>query len=939
MENKTAESKKRENKRNQGKSKRLVIDEKTALKLYRREKRRRKRHLIWLCVLVSVVIVCVFAYRAIKPIYVDTSNVVYDILSNMTSADFIREGDTIIYAADGEVIGEYGNEKYEYVPLADISDYITNGYIAKEDKNFKIHKGIDPVAILRAGLSYVKNKGVITQGGSTITQQLIKNSLLSQERTFSRKITEIFLALEIEKDYSKTDIMEFYCNSNYYGNGCYGVEAAAQYYFGKSAKEVTLAEAAIIVATSNSPNNYNPVVNYDLAMEKKDVVLNRMLEEGYITEEELQEASAERPEIVQQVSNVENNNYLVSYAAHCAALKLMGNSGFTFQYLFESPDAEEEYAELYDTAYDEAMESIRSGGYQIYTSFDLSIQDELQNQIDNGLSGFSDVSESGIYELQGAGVCIDNESQMVVAIVGGRSGSGEFNRGYQATRQPGSSIKPLLVYGPAFDLGVAYPGLTMVDEETTIDGYTPRNAGDSYRGLVTVREALVRSINTIALQTFDEAGGLSNLDYLAQMQFSSLAYADTTALAVSIGGFTNGVTVCDMARGYATIANGGSYSYNDCIVSIKTYTDESVYESSDAEKFIYNADTAFMLTDVMNGLFEEEYGSAYRASKSGQYYAGKTGTTNNNKDAWFCGFSSYYTTAIWVGYDYPDELGFSGGDYPQDIWVSFMDAIHSNLEPELFDIPSTIKLVNDSGDLMDASYNGYHSRPEGYDYTSEMIYKEQKSTWQEKTEKQYEEAAESAVRDFEAYVITNTSEAENLDAAYQAAYSAVSQVTDSTLRSELMTRLSYKYNLLSGEVAEKWIDAKASEEAAEQDRKDAENAIAAQESLEQAINAEKETRIELVNYYVDLLNGYTVYSDAVETICVKAENALALCVSYSEYNSLSLSVRTATSRARSLPDGDTLLPSNQPEMENTEDNAESWASNENANTNGYVVRN
>lgn len=881
-----------------------VISDELAQKLYRKAKKRKSRRIVFLVLLALLIAFAVAAYAVLFPVYQRTKDAVYEILSNMTSADFIREGNTLIYDSDGILIGEYGYEEYEYVTIDQISDYITYGYIAREDKNFTTHPGIDIMAIARAGIAYIANGGEITQGGSTITQQLVKNSLLTQEQTFTRKITEIFLALEVEKNYTKADIMELYCNSCYYGNSCYGVEAAARYYFGKSASTVTLAEAAIIVATSNSPNNYNPVANYELSMERKNLVLADMLEEGYITQEEYEAACAEEPEILQQTTEVEQETDLVTYATHCAALKMMENDGFEFQYVFTTQEEQEAYEESYSAAYNDALEEIRTGGYEIYTSFDLTIQKELQDQIDDGLSGFTETSDSGIYSRQAAAVCIDNETQMVVAIVGGRSGSGEYNRGYQATRQPGSAIKPILDYGPALDNGTIYPGLNMIDEETTVNGYTPKNSGGSYRGSVTVREALVRSINTIALQIFDNSGGFDNLSYLEQMRFSSLSYADSTATAISIGGFTNGVTVSDMAKAYATIANGGDYSYNDCIVSIQTYTGEVIYQASDSIVNVYSEDTAFMLSDMMNGLFEERYGSGYGLSSSEQVYAGKTGTTDNNYDAWFCGFSAYYTTAIWIGYDYPAELGFYGSDYPLEIWVSFMDIIHEGLTPTVFDCPDTIKLVNSSGDIIDANYTGYDSRPSGYDYTSGLIIQEQERILQEQEADAILEAAEAAVAEFEAYQITNTTEARNLDTAYSNAYAAVDLVADTDTRAALLERLSYKYSLLNGEVIETWLEAIAAEEEAEQDRLDAENAIQAQKSLEQASEAIKTARIDLVNYYVDILNSCTIYSENVEAVCEYAENALAKCTSYSEYSSLRQSVTTAINWARALPEED-----------------------------------
>lgn len=302
----------------------------------------------------------------------------YDSLASIDEGTFRRLGNTKILDADGEVIGEIDTGSYQYHEISEIPLELQNAYIAAEDQNFKSHHGIDYKAIVRAGIALIKNKGEITQGGSTITQQVIKNNLLTQEQTFKRKFLEIMIAPSVEKKYSKQDIMEFYCNSNYFGNGCYGVGNAASFYFGKELKELTLAECAMIAGISNSPNNYNPVASMELAKEKMNSILSKMLEQQMITQEEYN-AAKEQEIVVTETSKkvVGSNNYMSSYAIHCAALELMKQDGFDFQYLFPDKDAYKKYKEKYKETYTATASLVRSGGYTIHTSFQMDIQKKL----------------------------------------------------------------------------------------------------------------------------------------------------------------------------------------------------------------------------------------------------------------------------------------------------------------------------------------------------------------------------------------------------------------------------------------------------------------------------------------------------------------------------------------------------------------------------------
>ena len=267
-------------------------------------------------ILLIIFAVGVFAgvviFTKVYPMYQEASSSAYEKLSKLEDSNFRMLEDTVIYDKNDKIIGKIDTGNYQYVKINQISDYIQKGYIAIEDKRFMQHIGIDAQSLVRAGISLFRHNGEITQGGSTITQQVIKNNLLTQEQSFSRKLVEILIAPKIEQKYSKADIMEFYVNTNYYGNGCYGIETASQFYFGKSCEELTLGEAAMLCGVSNSPNNYNPIASMELATQKKTQVLNAMRKEGYITEKEYEKAQKQKIKVKSMVDEYDNDNYMIS---------------------------------------------------------------------------------------------------------------------------------------------------------------------------------------------------------------------------------------------------------------------------------------------------------------------------------------------------------------------------------------------------------------------------------------------------------------------------------------------------------------------------------------------------------------------------------------------------------------------------------------------------
>ena len=848
-----------------------------------------------LCVIIAAV--------RIRPLYKEAKERVYDILAEMDTGSFRRQTNTVVYDKDDKPIGKLGYEHYEYVSISKISKYIQQGYIDTEDKNFKTHNGVDFKATLRAIFKLIMNRGRITQGGSTITQQVIKNNLLTAERTFDRKILEILIAFQLEKEYTKADIMEFYCNSCYYGNSCYGVQGAAEYYFGKDAESVDIAEAAMIVGTSNLPNRYNPSVDYEACMRRKEFVLGQMLEEGDITEDEYKAAVEERPDVVERNDNIGAESYPVSYAVYCAALKLMEREKFQFAYTFESEEEYKAYRESYKEAYETAADNIRDGGFKIYTSINPDVQYLLQTSINNAMEPEKDKQENGLYDMQAAGICIDNENGMVIAIVGGRDG--EFNRAYQSKRQPGSSIKPLLVYGPAMEEGVITPATVYDDSEIDINGYAPKNSDGVYRGDMTIRESIARSVNTVSALVFTDMGTETGLKYLDKMHFSSISFGDSYNTALALGGFTNGVTLADMARGYAAVENDGVMREKGCLRSIISETDGKIYDSGQDEGVrIYSEDTAFMLTDMLCGVFNEEYGTAHGAADGSQVYAGKTGTTNSNRDAWFAGYSRYYTSVIWTGCDEPQSKEvLVGNGYPLTIWKSFMDEMHEGLARREFDVPDTVLLSNRDGSEKSVDYreNIYGSRPDGWDYISGTLKKKVADTERKKRIASEKERAESAVANFENFQVNSVEDADSLGSRYEDVISVINEIEDEGEQSPFRERAEYKYSLLSSDVVETWEAVKEEARREEQAKTNAENEAYAGTSVDSAMQEIHDARVRAVQYYVDALNGRSVYTASIETLISGADTALERCSEYGEYDSLSWEVREAAEYARSLP--------------------------------------
>lgn len=598
-----------------------------------------------------------------------------------STEDTFRQYQTsIFYDSRGEVISTLSGEReLYYVKYEDIPANIIDAIVTIEDKRYFEHEGVDFIANIRAAIALIENEGKVTQGASTITQQLARNIFLTNEVTLKRKIKEIFIASEMEKKYTKQQILEFYLNNIYYANGYYGIQAAAKGYFGKSISELSLSEAAFLCAIPNSPTLYNPITNSSNTYTRRDKILSQMYEDGLISYKKYKKAVKEKVEIIEQ--NYTMNNYVETYVYQCTIEALMEQEGFVFYNTFDTKEAKEAYDESYQELYNRYQGLLYTGGYRVYTSIDLSKQEELQTALDQNLVDFTDVSEEGIYKLQGSAVCVDNETGRVIAIVGGRSqefNSYTLNRAYQSYRQPGSAIKPLIVYTPSFEVG-HNPDEIVVDEKTE-DG--PRNSNGVYAGEIDLRTAIEQSKNTIAWTLFEQLTPRKGLAYLKQMNFKKLSSKDEV-LAASLGGFTYGTNTLEMAAAYATLENDGVYRKPTCIVRIMDAKGETVLIPEGTSKQVYDVEATRIMTNVLTGVLTKGTGKGLGLSKI--VAAGKTGTTSDKKDGWFVGYTPYYTTAVWVGYDYPKTISnLYGNTYPGYIWHDFMEIIHEGMEPVEF---------------------------------------------------------------------------------------------------------------------------------------------------------------------------------------------------------------------------------------------------------------
>ena len=566
---------------------------------------------------------------------------------------------SIIYDGQSDVVTLlHGVQDRTWVSISELQPSTVYAFISAEDARFFEHEGVDVIRIAGAVVADIK-AGSYVQGASTISQQLIKLSHLTSEKTISRKAEEAALAYEMERQYSKEDILEMYLNYVYFGGGYYGIEAAAEGYFGVHASDLTLDQSAMLAGILKSPSGYAPHINYAASINRRNNILRLMRDYGYITDDEKKQASAGRPTILHD-KNEEYSGYYTDAVTKSAAA-LMGIT----------------------------VDELIRGGYSIYSAMDSDIQHYCEEMFKNGELFPAEDSEAAI-------VVLEPSTGMVVAMVGGRSYTGgiSFNRATDIRRQPGSVIKPVIAYAPAFEY-LNYTAADMIlDEETTFADYTPSNYGNKYYGWVTVREAVTKSLNVPAVKTLSAVGVYRAKDFAKRCGIEFDDKDDSLALA--LGGFTYGVSPLQIAGAYSCFASGGIYNTPTLIKKITDRNGLTVYEYRQDNRRVMSEANAYILTSMLKSVVTE--GTGHRLNTLDIPIAGKTGTVglaNGNRDAWMAGYTPEYTAVVWQGYD-SDRLGLlpssaTGGTYPALMLYELFNHIYPDGRSGDFEKPESVK--------------------------------------------------------------------------------------------------------------------------------------------------------------------------------------------------------------------------------------------------------
>lgn len=612
---------------------------------------------------------CVFAY------YVKTCLVPsFDLsLEDMK----LNESSTLWYQdASGEwreLATLSGKEKRVWVDYEDLPWYLEKALVAIEDKRFYEHKGVDWYRTAGAFVTMFAKMDT-SYGGSTITQQLIKNLTGKDDVTIQRKLSEIFGALELEKRYDKQEIVEWYLNAVYFGQGAYGVQMAAQTYFGKDAKDLTLAECAAIVGITNLPTYYDPFYNEQNNKDRQETILREMYEQGYIDYQQYKDAVAEEL-VFTRSPGEEYSQTIYSYYTEVVI-----------------DDVVKDLMQLKGISEDTAKTLLYNGGYNVYTCLDINVQNNI-DAIYTDLEAIPNTWGSD-QQLQSAIVVMDPYDGRILGLSGGvgeKTINFGLNRATGTKRPPGSSIKPLSAYGPAIDLGLITPETTVMDSPNVVlNGidWLPANDSRSYMGLVTIYTALQYSINTVAAQIVDilPQGPQTSYDYLVNhLGFTSLVPEHDIAYApMSLGQFYNGCTVREMAQAYCSIVNDGIFTYSRTYTMLTDSEGNIVIDNTPRTIQAFEPNTAYTLTYLLQNAVE--HGTGTEAALWSVPVAGKTGSSGQYMDRWFVGCTPYYVAAVWTGYDQQEAIQVSGNPAAQ-LWKKVMSPLHDGLAWKSFTYP------------------------------------------------------------------------------------------------------------------------------------------------------------------------------------------------------------------------------------------------------------
>lgn len=618
-------------------------------------------------VVTALIFVCIFAF------YVKTCiTPSLDIDLN----DFTLNQSSIIYYKDSN--GDYqklttvkSSENRIWIDGDQIPQHMKDALVAIEDKRFYTHKGVDWFRTAHAALNMFT--GGSTFGGSTITQQLIKNLTQQDDITVQRKLLEIFQALDLEKNYDKDEILEYYLNAVYFGEGCYGVQTAAQTYFGKDAKDLSVAEAASIVGITNLPTYYDPFYSVENNKERQENVLREMYKQGYLKKAEYEEAKNEELDFVRGENSPSTSN-VYSYYEEVVLSDVIGD-----------------LAKAKGISRNAASQLVHNAGYEIYACIDKDIQAKV-DAIYTDPEKLPKTYGSTKSQLQSAIVIIDQATGEIKAL---RGGTGDktinygLNRATGTTRPPGSSIKPIAVYGPAVEYGLISPSTLVLDKDEkhvhlTHTSWYPKNSPNSYDGIITITTALQKSKNTVAAQIVDKLTPSASLEFLrSRLGVTSLIDSDADYAAMALGEPHYGITVREMAQAYTALANDGVFTYSRTYTMVKDRSGKIILDNQPQTIQAFSQNTARTMTYMLNNA--ATYGTGHESRLSNMPVAGKTGTTSANRDRWFCGYTPYYTCAVWTGYDTPETMAFSGNPATQ-IWQKVMSAVHADLPRKEFNI-------------------------------------------------------------------------------------------------------------------------------------------------------------------------------------------------------------------------------------------------------------
>lgn len=563
---------------------------------------------------------------------------------------------------DTYVTGVYAEQNRSKINIKDLPDHVKKAFISIEDERFYKHIGIDVKRIFGAALTNIKSGGK-EEGASTITQQLIKLSHLSSEKTFTRKIKEAFLSLELERRYSKDEILEMYLNYCYFGNGAYGIETAAQKYFGISAKDLSISQSAMLAGILKSPSKYAPHLKYENSVKRRDLVLKQMEHTKNITQAEYQAALKETIVISKSAEETYPYGYYIDTVLYEAEKAL-------------NMDSEEMMKE----------------GYKIYTYMDTSVQNSIEKAVKTELPENSDGKQP-----EAAMVVLDKDGG-IVGIMGGREHTNRrgFNRALDSRRSPGSAIKPVLVYAPAYEQKAYTNATFLLDQKKAFGSYSPSNVSNKYYGWVTAKQALSLSLNIPAVETLNQVGIEKAKDYGKSV---GLTFDSTdNHLALALGGFSTGVSPTQLSGSYLPFMNGGFYSEPTAIRKIVDKNGKTVFSDLKASTKVLSEETAFLLTDVMKEVIKS--GTGKRLQSLNMNIAAKTGTSNiqgtsDNRDAWIVSYSTDYICTAWIGYDDGSALSsrISGGSYPASLVEQFYLDIYKGNKPADFVKPSNVVQV------------------------------------------------------------------------------------------------------------------------------------------------------------------------------------------------------------------------------------------------------